>query len=73
MSQENQMPVRCFFDMLDNCVAYDSGDNYSGHSTGIHAPVSSSLYNIPSTMKFDSLIGQSAEQLHKYQEGYVAK
>jgi hypothetical protein len=64
MSQvELEMPVRCFFDMLDNCVAYERGEDYSGHSTGLHAPVSSGLYNLPNN---ESPIGMSAADLWKY-------
>lgn len=57
------MPVRCFFDMLDNCVAYESGEFYSGHQTGIHAPVTSGLYNLPKDV---DPIGKSAHDLWKY-------
>lgn len=49
--------------MLDDCVAYERGEEYSGHAIGIHAPVLSGLYNLPN--KFDPR-GKSAEDLMKY-------
>lgn len=64
MSQtETSLPTRCFFDMLDNCVSYDRGDEYSGHTDGIHAPILSGLYDLPAGF---NPVGKSAEDLKKY-------
>lgn len=65
MSQtETFLPTRCFFDMLDDCVAFERGEEYSGHAVGIHAPVLSGLYDLPPKIKDPR--GMTAEELKKY-------
>lgn len=57
------MPVRCMFDMLDNCVAYDNGQYYAEYTLEINAPVTSGEYMLPNDV---DPLGKSASDLWKY-------
>jgi hypothetical protein len=59
------MRVRCYFDMLDNCVGYDCGYFTTGFNcVGMAAPVLSAEYNLPDGFE---PVGESAMALHGWQ------
>lgn len=59
------MLMRCYFDMLDNCVGYDyAGFSTGFECTGVHAPIISAIYDLPSDIK---PMNETAETLHGWQ------
>lgn len=58
------MNTRCYFDMLDNCVAYDLGST-TIELSGRGDIVDSGLYDFPSDHSYNPL-GKTAEQLYMY-------